>query len=76
MDTGAFGHGHVARFGFAIDHDLLGLGGIGDHLEGVADFGQGIQTEHLDGHGRLSLFDRLAAIVEHGADVAEDASRR
>ena len=64
-------HRHFARLRFAIDDDLLGLGGIGHHLERVADFGQRFQTQHFDRHRRLGFADRLAAIVEHGAHFAE-----
>ncbi len=70
----ALGHGDVARLGFAVNHDLLGLGGVRHHLEHVADFGQRIETQHLDGHGRLGVAHRPAAIVEHGADFAEDGA--
>ena len=52
--------------------DLLGLGGIGDHLEIVAGFGQRIETEHFDRRGGLGLADLRAAIVLHGAHLAED----
>ena len=57
---------------FAVHDDLLGLGGIGDHLELVAGFGQRFETEHFDRHGRTDFADLLAAIVQHGADAAED----
>ena len=53
-------------------NDLLGLGGVGDHLEGVADIGQRLEAEHFDRHGRLGVAQRLAAVVEHRADLAED----
>ena len=49
----------------------LALAGIGDHLEGVAHFGQRIQAQHFGGHGRFGFAQRLAAIVEHGAHLAE-----
>ena len=67
----ALGHGDVARLGFAIDDDLFGLGGIGDHLEHIADLGQRIQTQHFHRHGGFGFADGSAAIVEHGADFAE-----
>ena len=35
------------------------------------DFGQRFQTQHFDRRRRLGFADRLAAIVEHGADFAE-----
>ncbi len=47
----------------AEDDDLLGLGGIGDHLEIVAGFGQRFETEHFDRRRGLGLADLLAAIV-------------
>ena len=68
LDLGQAGFAH---FGLAEEHDLLGFGGIGDHLEIVAGFGQRLQTEHLDGRGRLGFADLLAAIVQHGAHFAE-----
>ena len=60
-----------ARLRFAIHDDLLRLCGIGDHLEVVAGFRQRIQTEHLDRRGRLGFAHLLAAIVIHGANLAE-----
>ncbi len=38
-DAVGLGHGRFARFGFAVDDDLLGLGGIGHHLQGVTHVG-------------------------------------
>ena len=67
-------HGHFARLRLAIHHDLLGLGGIGDHLERVADFRQRLQTQHFDRHRGLGFAHRLAAVVEHRADFAEHRS--
>ena len=39
--------------------DLLGLGGVGDHLERVAHFGQPIEAQNFDGRGRARLRGRL-----------------
>jgi hypothetical protein len=71
-DTAALGQGRLAHFGFAEQHDLLGLGGVGDHLEIVACFGHGLQPQDLDGRGWLGLADLFSAIVQHGAHFAED----
>ena len=75
-DAVGLGHRHFARLGFAIDDDLLGLGGVGHHLESVADFGQRFETQHFDRHGRPGFAHRLAAIVEHGAHSCRTPSRR
>ena len=46
-----------ARLGFAVDDDLLGLGGVGHHLEVVARFGQRFETQHFDRRRRLGFAD-------------------
>ena len=71
-DAAGLGQLHRALFFGAVHDDLLGLGGIGNHLEVVARFGQLFQTEDFDRHGRPDFLHLLAAIVEHGADAAED----
>src|SRR5262249_49510928 len=60
-----------ARFQIAERHDLLRLGGIGDYLEIVTGLRQRFETEHLDRHGWLGGTHLYAAIVLHGADLAE-----
>src|SRR5258706_784195 len=72
--SAGLGHGHIAGLGFAIDDDLLGLAGIGDKLERIADFGQGIEAQDFSGHRRNSGAQGLDAIVEHGADLADNRS--
>ena len=48
-------HGGFARLRLAVDDDLLGLGGVGHHLEVVAGFGQRFETEHFDRRRRLGF---------------------
>jgi hypothetical protein len=61
-----------ALFFSAVEHDLLRLGVVGDSLESVASFRQLFETENLNRHGGSDFLDLLTAIVEHGADAAED----
>ena len=51
--------------------DLVVLGGV--HL--IAGLGDTIETEHFDRRRRTRFFERVAAIVEHRADLAEHATR-
>ena len=71
-DAAALGQRRFAHLGLAEQHDLLGLGGIRHHLEIVAGFRHGFQPQHLDGRRRLRLANLLAAVVQHGAHLAED----
>ena len=49
-DTRTLGHGGVAGFGLAVNHNLFGLRGVGDYLEAIADLGQVVKTDNFDGH--------------------------
>ena len=50
--------------------DLVVLGRV--HL--IAGLGHAVEAEHLDGRRRAGLLERLTAIVEHRADLAERAA--
>src|SRR5271168_4530978 len=69
----AAGKGRVALFALAVIDDVAGLGFVGD-LEVVAGFRNALQAEDFDGRGRRRIFRGAAAIVEHGADFAEDGA--
>ena len=52
--------------------NLLRARNIGDDLESFAGVGHALQAEYLDGRRGTGFIDRLAAIIEHGADLAEN----
>ena len=70
-EAAGLGQGRFARLLVAEVDDLLGLGGIGDHLEIVAGFGQRFQAQHFHRRGGLGLAHLRAAVVLHGAHLAE-----
>src|SRR5271154_4356391 len=71
--AGAAGKGRVALFALAVIDDVAGLGFVGD-LEVVAGFGNALQAEDFDGSRRRRIFRGAAAIIEHGADFAENGA--
>ena len=70
-EAAGLGQRRFARLLVAEIDDLLGLGGVGHHLEIVAGFGQRFETQHLDRRGGLGLAHLRAAVVQHGAHFAE-----
>src|SRR5687767_10837921 len=62
----------LARGHLALVRGLLRLGDVGDDLEGLAGLRHALEAEHLDGRGGAGLVDVLAAVVVHGAHLAED----
>ena len=70
-DAGALGELGVALLHLAVLGDALGLVAIGDDQEGVAGVGHGFEAENFDGGGWAGFFEGAAAVVEHGADLAE-----
>ena len=66
--------GLMALSGLAMTRDLLRARNVGDDLEAFAGLRHPLQAEHFN-RGRGAGFGHLfTAIVEHGADFAEDLS--
>ena len=63
-EAAGFGQRRFALLQVAELDDLLGLGGVGDHLEIVAHFGQRFQPQHFHRRGRLGLADLRAAVAD------------
>ena len=54
--------------------DLLRATDVGDDLEALAGLRYALQSQHFNRHGGTGFDHRLAAIIEHRADLAEDLS--
>ena len=61
-------------FCLAVLGDLARLFAIGHHHELIARLRQAFQAEDLDRGRRRRGFEHAAAIVEHGAHLAEDVA--
>ena len=70
-DAGALGELGFALLHLAVLGDALGLVAVGHDEEGVACVGHAFEAEDLDRGGGAGFGDGAAAVVEHGADLAE-----
>ncbi len=70
-DAGALGELRFALLHLAVLGDALGLVAVRHDQEGVAGIRHAFEAEDLDRCGRAGFGDGAAAIVEHGADLAE-----
>ena len=70
-DAGGLGELRFALLHLAVLRDALGLVAVRHDEEGVAGVGHGFEAEDFDRGGGAGFGDGAAAIVEHGADLAE-----
>ncbi len=70
-DAGALGELGFALLHLAVLGDALGLVAVGHDEEGVSCVGHSFEAEDLDRGGWAGFGDGAAAVVEHGADLAE-----
>ena len=70
-DAGALGELGFALLHLAVLGDALGLVAVGHDEEGVACVGHAFEAEDFDRGGGAGFGDGAAAVVEHGADLAE-----
>ena len=70
-DAGALGELGFALLHLAVLGDALGLVAVGHDEEGVACVGHAFEAEDFDRGGGTGFGDGAAAVVEHGADLAE-----
>ena len=70
-DAGALGELGLALLHLAVLGDALGLVAVGHDEEGVARIGHAFEAEDFDRGRGAGFGDGAAAVVEHGADLAE-----
>src|SRR6185437_14629868 len=63
----------LALFCLTVFHDVPGLSFIGD-LELIARFRHALQTEHFHWSCGRRLFNRLTAVIKHGAHFSEHST--
>ena len=73
-DARALGEHRFAGLGLAVIGDFAGLFALGDHHELVAGLRQTFESQNLHRSRGTGLVQRAAAIVEHGANLAEDVA--
>src|SRR5208337_4456673 len=69
--AGTLGELGVALLHFAVLGDTLGLVAVNNDEEGVASVRHGFEAEDFDGSGGTGDLEGAAAVVEHGANLAE-----